>query len=336
MRIDPHQIDGHRAAPIGAGAVAVRVRRGGAVLMEVVIATALFFVAGIFVMDGLNSAIRGVTTIKLEADATDLAVTTYSEVQMGLTPLQSVGPVGVAYSGAEGWTYELIVSAMEDTLDMPQLKKLEIVVRHDASDFTHRTTHLVWDNPNPLPAVPGVDQVPSDLAGLNPSDVAGAAGGAGAGSTAGRPTTGRGSAPDATPQFPPRGNPTARTPDATSPFPGGGNRGNGGNATPQFPPRGNGGNSNNPPNATPQFPPRGNGGNGNNPPADATPRFPQGGNNKGKTGDATPRFPQGGNNKGKTGDATPRFPQGGNQTPPPPPPPPADAEEDETKDGGAP
>lgn len=145
----------------------------GAVLMEVVIAISLFFVAGIFVMDGLNSAIRGVNTIRLEADAADLAVTTLSEVQMGLTPLESVGPVGVAHAGAEGWTYELVVEPLEDLLDLPQLKKLQVVVRNEANDFTLRTTHLVWDNPNP----PAASGIPAGLEGAA-GELSGAAGGA--------------------------------------------------------------------------------------------------------------------------------------------------------------
>lgn len=255
--------------------------RTGAVLMEVVFALSLFFVGAVFVMNGLNGALRGVNTIKLEADAADLAVTTFSEVQMGLTPLQSVGPVGVAYAGSEGWTYELVVSGIEDTLDLPQLKKLEIVVRNEAGEFAYRTTHLMWENPNPQPAVPGVDQVPSDLAGQIPGgDVAGALGGAGALSGAGgggaaggdRPAAGRGNFPDATPRFPQGGNGNA--PDATPRFPPAGNNG------PRPPqgsnPRGNG----NAPDATPRFPQggnrgNGNGGNNNPPPQRPTPADPE-------------------------------------------------------------
>ena len=139
--------------------------------MEVVFALSLFFVGAVFVMNGLNGAIRGVNTIKLEADAADLAVTTFSEVQMGLTPMQSVGPVGVAYAGSEGWTYEIIVSGIEDTLDLPQLKKLEIVVRNEAGDFTYRTTHLMWENPNPPLAVPDADQIPDGLTDQIPGDL---------------------------------------------------------------------------------------------------------------------------------------------------------------------
>ena len=287
--------------------VAARTKRGraGSVLLEVVIAASLFFIAGIFVMDGLNSAIRGVGTIKLEAEAMDLAVTTFSEVQMGLTPLQSVGPVGVAFSGAEGWTYELIVTGLEDAQDMPQLKKLEIIVRNEANTFTHRTTHLIWDNPNPQPAVPGVDQIPSDLAGQIPGGTAGLpsdlpGGGAGTGTLGGgagtggtRPGAGRGNGGDATPAFPPRGN-GGNTPDVT----------------PRFPPRPDGGNAGD----LPAIPPRGNGGNKGAPP-DATPRFPQGGgpNNgsKGKTPDVTPRFPPRGDG-GNKAPMPPQRPPGGN------------------------
>ncbi len=200
----------------------------GAVLMEVVFALSLFFVGAVFVMNGLNGALRGVGTIRLEADAADLAVTTFSEVQMGLTPLQSVGPVGVAYAGSEGWTYELVVSGVEDAFDLPQLKRLEIVVRNEAGEFAYRTTHLMWENPNPqpvAPGVPGVDQIPSDLAGQIPGgDFGGALGDALSGAA------GRGNLPDAASRFPAIGGGNAG--DAASRFPQGGNRGIGGNGTP--------------------------------------------------------------------------------------------------------
>jgi len=253
------------------GFAALRGASCGAVLMEVVIAMSLFFVGAVFVMDGLNGALRGVGRIKLEADAADLAVTTFSEVQMGLTPLESVGPVGVAYEGSEGWTYELIVSGLEDTFDMPQLKKLEIVVRNEAGEFAYRTTHLIWDNPNPLPAVPGVDQIPGgDLAGALGDAIGGAAGAAGGGLGGGggdRPAPGRGNPGDATPRFPQGGN--GNVGDATPRFPQGGNGNNAGgnngggrgNGTPPQRPA--------PPNVDnidpdnlPQPPQRGQGGNG--------------------------------------------------------------------------
>jgi len=228
-------------------------RRRGSILMEVVIALSLFFVAGVFIMDGLNSSIRGVSTIKLEADATDLAVTTFSEVQMGLTPLENAGPVGVAFAGAEGWTYELIVEPVEELTDMPQLKRVHVVVRNDANAFTYRTTHLVWDNPNPPQQME--EQLQSGLAG----DILG---GAGAAAGGGAPTLPGGATGG--------GNPGTR-PSAA-------------NATPQFPPRGGNAKGND---ATPRFPPS----EGNTKGSDATPRIPPRGGN-GKTPDATPRFPR--------------------------------------------
>lgn len=140
----------------------LRGRNRGAVLLEVVLAMSLFFMTATFVMNGLNGSMGAVSTAKLEADAADLAVTVLSEVQLGLIPLNSDGPVAIDLKGYEGWAWQLVVEDSQNTTDLPELKQIAIVIRHDDEDFTHRTSHLLWNNPN-RGAAPAEDPALNEL-----------------------------------------------------------------------------------------------------------------------------------------------------------------------------
>lgn len=119
----------------------------GVALMEVVAATAIFFIAAMFVMDGLNSSLKAVRYARIEADAADLAVTVLSEVQMGLLQIKNEGPSPFDETLFPGWTWELAVSGIEDLGDLPDLKHVEVIVRQTEEGFVYRTGQLVWDDP---------------------------------------------------------------------------------------------------------------------------------------------------------------------------------------------
>lgn len=143
----------------------------GSVLLEVVLAIALFFMTATFVMSALNGSLSAVRTAQLDADAGDLAVTVLSEVQLGLIPLNNDGPVPIELKGYEGWTWQLTVNDEQSTAQIADLKQIEIRLRHEAEDYTHRTSHLIWNNPNrglPPEESEGTDalDIPSELGDL--------------------------------------------------------------------------------------------------------------------------------------------------------------------------
>ncbi len=136
----------------------------GSVLLEVVLAIALFFMTATFVMSALNGSLSAVRTAQLEADAADLSITVLSEVQLGLIPLTSDGPVAIELKGYEGWSWQLVVNDASETAELADLKQIEIVIQHETEGFTHRTSHLIWNDPNRgLPTEDGADDL--DLLG---------------------------------------------------------------------------------------------------------------------------------------------------------------------------
>lgn len=151
----------------------------GAILLEIILATSLFILGAAFVLDGLSGAWRGVHNAKLEADACDLAVTLQSHLQMGTLEKVNAGPVQFDLPDYADWTWQVEFTTVDDSQTLPQLQRMEVVIRHSREDFTHRATMLLWNNPNPPTTL--------DLAGLGgslSSLPSAPAGGAGANGTA--------------------------------------------------------------------------------------------------------------------------------------------------------
>lgn len=118
----------------------------GVALLEVVVALSIFFMAAMFVMDGLNSSLRAVHRAQVEADAADLAATILADIQIGILEIKNDGPFIVNEELYPGWTYEVVVTGIDDLPDLPLLKRVEVIVRNDPEEFTYRTTQLIWDD----------------------------------------------------------------------------------------------------------------------------------------------------------------------------------------------
>ena len=124
------------------------VARGGAVLLEVIIALFLLVLTAAFVLDGLSGAMAGVARARLDADATDLAVTVFSEVQLGLIEKTDGGPNPFEISDYEDWTWQVKFTQPQDMTDFPQLVQCEVIVRNEVNGHTHRAMQWLWDDPN--------------------------------------------------------------------------------------------------------------------------------------------------------------------------------------------
>jgi hypothetical protein len=120
--------------------------RRGVALLEVVLALAIFFITATFVLDGLNASLRSVQRAELEAQAADISATVLSEVQMGLRQIRNEPPTPYDEELYPGWTWELVVTGVEDLPDLPLLKRVELVVRNASVGVVHRLTQLVWDD----------------------------------------------------------------------------------------------------------------------------------------------------------------------------------------------
>ncbi len=145
--------DGARASR-RAGGVPCRSRRG-VVLLEVVLALALFVMAALVVLAGLNSALDTAQRVQREAEAADLAVSLLSEIQMGLLPPEDVGPEPYEDEAYADWTWEVYTEPYEELtaeVELPEFTTVHVIVRHEPSGYTYRLVELM--TPDTLAAPP--------------------------------------------------------------------------------------------------------------------------------------------------------------------------------------
>ncbi len=119
-------------------------RRGG-ILLEVVLAMVLFFSAGAVILAGLGSAVRGMEQLRLDAQAADLAVTLLSRLQIGNLELTDAGPtefepIEGPEQELEGWTWQVITTEMQDTIDAgaPTGKLVQVIVKNEQKGYSYR------------------------------------------------------------------------------------------------------------------------------------------------------------------------------------------------------
>lgn len=126
--------------------LAARRRGKGVMLLEVVLALALFFVTAGVIFGGLDASIGALRRLRLEAQAADLAVTLLSEIQMGLVPAADDGPN--SYPEAEAlkdWTWQIVTAPAEQTVEGPPFKQVRIVIVNTARGYTYRLGRLMPD-----------------------------------------------------------------------------------------------------------------------------------------------------------------------------------------------
>jgi len=124
-------------------AVAVRKQRGG-VLLEVVIALALFVAAAAIITSGMNAAVRSVERQRLNTHGVNLAATVMSELRMGLRVYDPADPEPLE-APYPNWTWQ-VVATPEESLDLGSesgFQQVEVIVRHQQPAHTVRLMELL-------------------------------------------------------------------------------------------------------------------------------------------------------------------------------------------------
>lgn len=112
-------------------------------LLEVLLALALFVFAAAVVSSGLSTAVDRTLRLRAQTHALDLAVSVFSELEMGLRPLAAEGPEAFE-APFEQWTWEIaIVPYTLGTEDRAGLQQVTVVVRSEAPPTVHRLTGLL-------------------------------------------------------------------------------------------------------------------------------------------------------------------------------------------------
>ena len=154
-------------------------RRNGAVLLEVVLALALFVAAAGVILSGLSSAIGAAERLRLDAHGINLAASTLAQLELGTRPADTTEPTPFL-PPFDDWTWEIrvgtatgfddegdgqfVLGGINDARSGPldvlpfrplPLRRVEVIARH-TSGFATRLAQLVRINsldPSDLPSV---------------------------------------------------------------------------------------------------------------------------------------------------------------------------------------
>lgn len=125
--------------------------RRAAVLLEVLLALGLFVFAAAVVSSGLTTAVDRTLRLRAQTHALDLAVSVFSELEMGLRPVAAAGPEAFE-APFEQWTWEIaVVPYTLGTEDRAGLQQVTVVVRSEAPPTVHRLTGLLLPPPRSTP-----------------------------------------------------------------------------------------------------------------------------------------------------------------------------------------
>ncbi|MGV3771661.1 MAG: hypothetical protein ACO1QB_02085 [Verrucomicrobiales bacterium] len=118
-------------------------KAGGSVLLEVVLALALFVAAATIVSSGLRASVQAVDRLRLTAQAEDLAISILSEIQLGIRAIEagSAQPLPPPFTE---WSCEVVASAGTEGVETaPALATVEVIIRHPSTETVRRLTQTI-------------------------------------------------------------------------------------------------------------------------------------------------------------------------------------------------
>lgn len=135
------------------------------VLLEVVLALALFVAAATVISAGINSSIQAAQRLRLGTHAANLAISVMSEMQMHIRPIANAGPE--AFSPPfEKWKYQVLVSeAAESSMGTDALQSVEVVITHSEENTVQRLSQLFRASEIALSATNNMSEVSGDAGG---------------------------------------------------------------------------------------------------------------------------------------------------------------------------
>ena len=123
----------------------------GTVLLEVLVALALFVSAAAIITAGLNASLNSVERLRLNTHAANLAVSVLSEVQIGIKKLDLEGPQQFDVHFEE-CTWEILTTEADtESTDESPIKKVEVTIRHDDSALVFRLSQVIRIDDSKVP-----------------------------------------------------------------------------------------------------------------------------------------------------------------------------------------
>ena len=114
--------------------------QGGSVLLEVVLALALFIGAATVISAGISASVDAVHRVRLQTHAANLAISVMSEIKIGARPLAAIGPENLEAPFQE-WLYRVNLNAGEvAATETDATRAVEVMVWHTQENIVHRIT----------------------------------------------------------------------------------------------------------------------------------------------------------------------------------------------------
>jgi len=102
----------------------------GSILFEVVLALALFVFAAAVISGGLSASLSNVDRMREQLDASNLAITTLAEIELGLKPMVTSPPADFE-PPLEKWTWQVEVTEPSEDLEMGgSLSLVEVIIEN--------------------------------------------------------------------------------------------------------------------------------------------------------------------------------------------------------------
>lgn len=111
-------------------------------LLEVVLALALFVGAATIISTGINASVQAVYRLRLETHAANLAISLISEMQMRARPIAPGGPEAFE-APFTNWIYRVELRQSENSgAESDALQPVEVIVSHAEEPIVYRLTQL--------------------------------------------------------------------------------------------------------------------------------------------------------------------------------------------------
>ena len=114
-----------------------------AVLLEVVLALTVFVGMAMTVLAGLSASVHSARYLGLQTRAADLAVTLFSEMELGLVSAEDAGPEAYEDEALADWTWQVAVQPVSSELPELELTSVEITIRHTPSGYTYTLCRML-------------------------------------------------------------------------------------------------------------------------------------------------------------------------------------------------
>ena len=115
----------------------------GAVLFEVVLALVLFSFAAIIIGNSFSSSLRSVDRMRNDLDAANLAISTLSEIELGIKPLETSPPTEFE-EPFEKWTWQIEATNPNEDLDIGGgLTLIEVIVVNEELGRETRIARMI-------------------------------------------------------------------------------------------------------------------------------------------------------------------------------------------------